>query len=90
MLPNVKDVGSCYCWDVNVITGLVKEDLEVTDNSIGSLPAFSHSARLRNLDPAFTSCSHTVVDVNTKWELSCVSMTLCELAHVHVQEGGCQ
>lgn len=69
-LPNIKDISCCDCRDVNVITGLVEEHLEITDDSISSLPSLPHSAWLRDLDPTLTGCANTVVDVNTKGKLS--------------------
>ena len=47
----------------------MKEEFEVTDNGIGPVPAFLHSSWSRNVDPTLTCSPHTMVDVNTKWQL---------------------
>ena len=67
-VPDVKNVSGSSSWGMDVITGLVKEDLEVTHNCVGPLPATPHTAGLRDLDPTLTCCSNTVVDVNAKWK----------------------
>ena len=69
--PNIKDVSCSNCGDVDIIAGLVEEHLEITDDSIGSLPALSHSTWFGDLDPTLTGRTNTMVDVNTKGKLSC-------------------
>ncbi len=49
----------------------MEEDLEVTDNSIPSLPTTFDSAQFRNLDPALTRSTNAVVNVNPKRESGC-------------------
>ena len=69
-LPNIKDVSRSDRRDVNIITGLMEEHLEITDDSISSLPSLPHSAWLRDLDPTLTGRANSMVDVNTKGKLS--------------------
>ena len=52
-----------------VIARLVEEDLEVTDDGIGPLPALAHTPRLRDLDPALTGRPHSMMDIYPKREL---------------------
>ena len=73
-LPDVKNVTSTHGRDVNIVAGLMEEDFEVADDGKGSLPSLPHSARFGFLDPTFTRCSHTVVDINAKRKLSCGQM----------------
>jgi len=68
-LPDIKDVSCSHGWSVDVIAGLVQEDLEVTDNGVGPLPATPHATRLGDLDPSLTGCPDTMVDVDPKWKL---------------------
>ena len=68
-LPDVKDVSCGHSWSVDVIAGLVQEDLEVADDGIGPLPATPHTARLGDLDPPLTGRPDTVVDVNPERKL---------------------
>ena len=67
-VPNVKNVCSSSSWSVDVIAGLVQEDLEVTHNCVGPLPASPHTTGFRDLDPTLACCSNTMVDVDAKWK----------------------
>ena len=69
MLPDVKDVSCSHSWSVDVVAGLVQEDLEVTDDGVGPLPAMPHATRLGDLDPSLTGCPDTMVDVDPKRKL---------------------
>ena len=69
--PNIKDVSCSNCRDVDIIAGLVEEHLEIADDSIGSLPALSHSTWSGDLDPTLTGRTKTMVNVNTKGKLCC-------------------
>ena len=60
-----------HCRGMDVIAGLMQEDLEVTNDGIGPLPAFPDTPWSRDFDPAFTCCPHTMVDVNAKRKLGC-------------------
>lgn len=53
-----------------IVTWLVEEDFEVTDDGICSLPSLAHSSWLGDLDPPLACCAHTVVHVYAEWELS--------------------
>ena len=64
---------------MDVIAGLMQKDLEVTHDGIGPLPALPHTTRSRDLDPAFTCCPHTMVDVNAKRKLGYVVRGLSTL-----------
>lgn len=66
--PDVKHVSCCRGWAVDVSGRLMQEELKVTDNGVGPIPALLHPAWSRNVDPALASCPHSVVDVNTEWQ----------------------
>ena len=68
-VPDVKNVCSTNSRSVDVVARFVKEDFEVTDDGVGSLPASAHSTGLRDLDPALTGCAYPVVYVNAEWQL---------------------
>ncbi len=56
---------------MDVTAGIMEEDLEVTHNSIPSLPTTFDSAQFRNLDPALTRSTNPMMDVYPKRESGC-------------------
>ena len=52
-----------------VVAWLVKEDLEVAHDGVGSLPTAPDSAQFRDLDPSLARSPHSMVDIDTKRQL---------------------
>ncbi len=71
---------------MDVVAGLVQEDLEVADNGVGPLPAPPNSAHFGDLDPTLARRPNAMMDVDAKGQFGWIGREDVTTAQVRMYQ----